>query len=166
VPHADDSPFAPADLSEIVRLYGLRNWVEQGYKQLKQELGWAHFGRLHGALRPGDPSPLAPRLLRLLLLLAGLVRHRAAAGHGGARCTRRLRHQLGAGDGENGAGADRPVARGLLATALRHVRGWLDPWTFLWRCWRAWSTAPPPPQLLALLDSVGQGRPLDFHLRR
>jgi hypothetical protein len=32
-----------ADLAEIVRLYGLRNWVEQGYKQLKQELGWADF---------------------------------------------------------------------------------------------------------------------------
>jgi SRSO17 transposase len=42
-PHADGAPFAPADLAEIVRLYGLRNWVEQGYKQLKQELGWADF---------------------------------------------------------------------------------------------------------------------------
>jgi hypothetical protein len=26
-----------------VRLYGLRNWVEQGYKQVKGELGWADF---------------------------------------------------------------------------------------------------------------------------
>lgn len=42
-PHADEAPFAPADLTEVVRLYGLRNWVEQGYKQLKQELGWADF---------------------------------------------------------------------------------------------------------------------------
>jgi hypothetical protein len=42
-PHADEAPSAPADLAEIVRLYGLRNWVEQGYKQLKQELGWADF---------------------------------------------------------------------------------------------------------------------------
>ena len=42
-PHADEAPFAPADLAEVVRLYGLRNWVEQGYKQLKQELGWADF---------------------------------------------------------------------------------------------------------------------------
>ena len=33
----------PADLAEIVRLYGLRNWVEQGYKQVKGELGWADF---------------------------------------------------------------------------------------------------------------------------
>jgi hypothetical protein len=35
--------FAPADLAEVVRLYGLRNWVEQGYKQVKHELGWADF---------------------------------------------------------------------------------------------------------------------------
>jgi hypothetical protein len=42
-PQADDSPLAPADLTEIVRLYGLRNWVEQSYKQVKQELGWADF---------------------------------------------------------------------------------------------------------------------------
>jgi hypothetical protein len=31
------------DLAEVVRLYGLRNWVEQGYKQVKGELGWADF---------------------------------------------------------------------------------------------------------------------------
>jgi hypothetical protein len=34
---------APADLAEVVRLYSLRNWVEQGYKQVKGELGWADF---------------------------------------------------------------------------------------------------------------------------
>jgi DDE superfamily endonuclease len=37
------APFPPADLAEVVRLYGLRNWVEQGYKQVKHELGWADF---------------------------------------------------------------------------------------------------------------------------
>ena len=35
--------FASADLAEVVRLYSLRNWVEQGYKQVKHELGWADF---------------------------------------------------------------------------------------------------------------------------
>lgn len=48
LPHPDrtdlaDIPFAPADLAEVVRLYALRNWVEQGYRQVKQELGWADF---------------------------------------------------------------------------------------------------------------------------
>lgn len=40
---AAESPLAPADLAEIVRLYGLRQWVEQGYRQLKGALGWADF---------------------------------------------------------------------------------------------------------------------------
>ena len=33
----------PADLAEIVRLYGLRNWVEQSYKQTKGALGWSDY---------------------------------------------------------------------------------------------------------------------------
>jgi len=32
-----------ADVAEIVRLYGLRIWVEQSYKQVKQSLGWAQY---------------------------------------------------------------------------------------------------------------------------
>jgi SRSO17 transposase len=34
---------APADLAEIVRLYGLRMWVEQSYKQVKHALGWSDY---------------------------------------------------------------------------------------------------------------------------
>lgn len=30
-------------LEEVARVYGLRNWVEQSYKQTKDELGWADF---------------------------------------------------------------------------------------------------------------------------
>lgn len=26
-----------------MRIYGIRNWIEQGYKQVKDELGWADF---------------------------------------------------------------------------------------------------------------------------
>jgi len=48
LPHPDVAPaaesaLAPADLVEIVRLYGLRQWVEQGYRQVKGALGWADF---------------------------------------------------------------------------------------------------------------------------
>jgi hypothetical protein len=42
-PRAAASPLAPADLAEVVRLYGLRLWIEQSYKQVKGELGWADF---------------------------------------------------------------------------------------------------------------------------
>jgi hypothetical protein len=38
-----DSPHEPADLAEVVRLYGIRHWIEQSYKQVKTELGWADF---------------------------------------------------------------------------------------------------------------------------
>jgi hypothetical protein len=34
---------AAADLSEVVRLYGLRMWVEQSYKQVKHVLGWSDY---------------------------------------------------------------------------------------------------------------------------
>lgn len=32
-----------ASLAEVVRLYGLRVWVEQSYKQVKNSLGWTHY---------------------------------------------------------------------------------------------------------------------------
>jgi hypothetical protein len=32
-----------ADLAEVVRLYGLRNWVEQPYKHSKHRLGWGQY---------------------------------------------------------------------------------------------------------------------------
>ncbi len=40
---ATASPLPAADVAEIVRLYGLRSWVEQSYKQVKQALGWAEY---------------------------------------------------------------------------------------------------------------------------
>ncbi len=63
--------------------------------------------------------------------------------------------------------ACRPHDRPTLSwpVALRQVQGWLDPWTMLWRYWRAWSSAPPPPALQALLDAVANGRPLHLPLR-
>jgi SRSO17 transposase len=36
-------PRAEAPLAEVVRLYGLRVWVEEGYRRVKQDLGWADF---------------------------------------------------------------------------------------------------------------------------
>ena len=36
-------PLAPASVAEVVRLYGLRMWVEQSYKQVKHALGWSDY---------------------------------------------------------------------------------------------------------------------------
>jgi hypothetical protein len=42
-PREAGSPHPAASLAEIVRLYAIRNWIEQSYKQVKDELGWADF---------------------------------------------------------------------------------------------------------------------------
>jgi hypothetical protein len=42
-PHEPGSPHPAAGLAEITLIYGIRNWIEQSYKQVKDELGWADF---------------------------------------------------------------------------------------------------------------------------
>src|SRR5512133_871585 len=42
-PRAADSPHPAASRAEIVRIYAIRNWTGQSYKQVKDELGWADF---------------------------------------------------------------------------------------------------------------------------
>jgi SRSO17 transposase len=38
-----ENDLAPASIQEVVRLYGLRMWVEQSYKQVKHALGWSDY---------------------------------------------------------------------------------------------------------------------------
>ena len=40
---ATESELIPAEVAEVVRLYSLRSWIEQSYKQVKNTLGWAHY---------------------------------------------------------------------------------------------------------------------------
>jgi hypothetical protein len=42
-PREAGGPHPAADLAEITRIYGIRHWTEQSYKQVKDELGWADF---------------------------------------------------------------------------------------------------------------------------
>src|SRR5262245_26913645 len=42
-PREPDSSHPAAGLAEIVRIYGIRNWIEQSYTQVKDQLGWADF---------------------------------------------------------------------------------------------------------------------------
>ena len=42
-PRAASGPRVGASVAEMVRLYGLRAWVEQSYKQVKTTLGWAQY---------------------------------------------------------------------------------------------------------------------------
>jgi DDE superfamily endonuclease len=82
-PREAESPHPAAGLAEIVRIYGIRHWIEQSYKQVKDQLGWADFQvrsdtaiRRHQALvncafsfcwdawfhdHPTQPGPVTPR---------------------------------------------------------------------------------------------------------
>src|SRR5437773_11025922 len=42
-PREAGSPHPAASLAEITRIYGIRHWTGQGYKQVQDELGWADF---------------------------------------------------------------------------------------------------------------------------
>jgi hypothetical protein len=42
-PREAESPHPAAGLAEIARIYGIRHWTGQSYKQAKDELGWADF---------------------------------------------------------------------------------------------------------------------------
>jgi hypothetical protein len=44
------------------------------------------------------------------------------------------------------------------------VRAWLGPWITLRRWWAAWSNAPPPPPLQALLTSLETGYGLHLYI--
>ncbi|MCK9905184.1 hypothetical protein MXD63_34970 [Frankia sp. Cpl3] len=58
------------------------------------------------------------------------------------------------------AAGENPRRRIVWQDTLRQVRGWLSPWARLQLYWHRWSTAPPPPELAALLDHVGHSHPL------
>jgi hypothetical protein len=42
-PREQGSPHPAADLAEVTRIYGIRHWTQESYKQVKDELGWADF---------------------------------------------------------------------------------------------------------------------------
>ena len=153
-PRQADSLHPAASLAEITRIYGIRHWIEQSYKQVKDELGWADFQvrsdtaiRRHQVLvncafsfcwdawfhdHPAPHEPAAPR--------------------------------PGPGRGERGPRAVVPCPAPSWPRALRAIRAWLSPWIALQRWWPAWSTAPPPSQLQALINSVAAGCGLHLYI--
>ena len=52
----------------------------------------------------------------------------------------------------------------MLAPAIRAVCDWLAPRIALQRWWQAWSKAPPPPPLQALINSVAAGCGLHLYV--
>ena len=153
-----------------MRLYGLRQWVEQSYKQTKYALGWHEYQvRSDRAIRrhwawSAVPSPSV-----------GTSRVSSARRSTPAADRDRLTSQpplqapprpREAGRGENQRGAGSGAALLCWPVALRAVRAWLEPWIMLWRYWRGWSSAPPPPALQRLLDWLWQGHGIDLYVPR
>ena len=105
-----------------MRIYAIRNWIEQSYKQVKDELGWADF-----QVRSDT----------------AICRYQALVSCAFSFCWATWFR-------------DHP--------APRAARAWLSPWTALQRWWPAWSKAPSPPQLQALISSVAAGCGLHLYI--
>lgn len=138
---------------EITRIYGIRHWIEQSYKQVKDELGWADF-----QVR----SDIAIRRHQALVNCAFSFcwaswfaehppQHDAAP-------------QPGPGRGERGAASRRTAVGAVLAACAARGPRLASPSTALQRWWTAWSNAPPPPQLQALINSVAAGSGLHLYI--
>jgi len=159
----NSQPLSGGALEEVVWLYGLRQWVEQSYKQVKHVLGWAQYQvRSDQAIRRHwqlvccafsfcwyhssySSSSITDELLKPTEP-KGLLEANVPAKAVGTR--KKISENKGM----------RP--RVSWPVALRMVRAWLEPWVLLWRYWRAWSKLPPPLAFQRLLEEVEQGHGL------
>src|SRR5215510_11729824 len=89
----------------------------------------------------------------------------ASAGTPGSPITRHTMRPRGLNPAAERGG---PGAAGLPTPswpqALRAIRAWLSPWIALQHWWPAWSKAPPPRQLQALMNSLAAGRGLHLYI--
>jgi hypothetical protein len=131
------SDLPAADLAKVVRLYDLRMWVEQGYKQVKHRLGWSDY-QVRSDLAIGRHWQLVFCAFTFRSWAYGRLPTAEPA----------ATHSSDPTAGSAGRGKRRhPVS---WPQALRAIRGWLEPCIRLVRYWRASSGMPPPPQLRVL----------------
>lgn len=136
----------PATLLEIALLYARRPRIEQAYREVKQHLGWTHCqARSDVALR-----------CHWNLVCAEFCFLRWSTEQSTDDDPRTGPHN----DQQPSAAAEPPT----WSAALRRVRSYLEPFVWVWRAWRAFTTAEPPNTLRALLSSVGRGQPLSLYV--
>ena len=139
--HAKGSPASP---HEIALLYARRVVIEQAYREVKQHLGWAQYQAR---------SSLA------------IQRHWALVCT--AFCFLWWDAQLTA---EKDKDVDERTPEPAVAAPmswsalLRRVRGWLEPFVWMWRYWRAFSRGAPPRQLSDLLEKCRRGGSLYLYV--
>jgi hypothetical protein len=114
------------------------------------------------------PTSRSARTLRSAATRCWSTARSASAGPPGSPKTRRstvLQHRGPRPAAERGGPrAAVPPPAPSWPRALRAVRAWLSPWIALQRWWTAWSKAPPPPQLQALINSVAAGCGLHLYI--
>ena len=149
---AATSPHPPADVTEIVRLYDLRPWIEQSCKQIKDELGWADF-----QVRSNRAIPLAsaPGQLHLLLLPGPTAHSTRTSG-----C-----HRTGPVPREGDQPPPRQHQQPCWPRALRTIHSWLAPAITLHQWQRAWTDKAPPAELQALINAITTEHGIDFYRR-
>jgi hypothetical protein len=157
---AGDRELGAADLAEVSRLYALRSWIEQSYKQVKNSLGWAHYQlRSDIAIRRhwelvccafsfcwwAWPSPQEVPIDVGSPPAAVVLEEEESSSTSAAE-----EEEYG---GERKAPKTEPPPV-TWPRALRKVRSWLQPYVMLLRYWRAYTDLPLPEQLEALLDRL------------
>ena len=119
-----------ANLAEVVRLYGLRNRVEQGYKQVIA--GHRESGLTSRSAATGRSGGTGHWVLCVLILLPAILAEQLAAPESQVIDPAAMRGTTDQAPG--GTGCARLVAGGVAPGA-----GLANP---LRRCWRSWSPAP------------------------
>ncbi|OGB35315.1 MAG: hypothetical protein A3F78_11735 [Burkholderiales bacterium RIFCSPLOWO2_12_FULL_61_40] len=145
-----------APLGEIVRLYGLRNWIEQGYKQMKDELGWADFMvrsdraiRRHWAL--------------VCCAFSFCWWHATLQARMGEPSTQTAAVSVAPPKARKKTSSNNPLP--CWPRLLRAVRAWLTPAHWLARCWSAVADTPVRTELAALLGALMAGNGNNLSLR-
>jgi hypothetical protein len=145
-----------------VRLYGLRMWVEQSYKQVKYALGWRDYQvRSDRAMR--RHWALVGCAFSFCWLYADGEPGEAPLASDAPEPQREPPLPPAPPPSSKKKTAQRPRPHRSWPAALRAVRAWLEPWSRLWRYWRGWSSLPPPPLLAALLDQLAQGHGINVY---
>lgn len=136
----------PANLTEIVRLYGLRGWIEQDYKQVKHELGWADF-----QVRSGRAIQRHWALVNIAFCFAWLQPDPAAT-------------PTSTDDPPTTAVQTSRPDRGTWPERLRQIRAYLTPLRDLQRLARAGVMSLLVPETVALLAYLNQGNGVSLYL--
>lgn len=130
--HQNHVQSTPATCQEVALLYGRRVVIEQAYREVKQHLGWAEYQ---------------------VRSIVAIQRHWALVC--AAFCF--LWWEKLVSDGSDTEAIKKPASWCRL---LRGVRGWLEPFVWIQRYWRAFSDGELPHDLQTLLSRCREGRSL------